>query len=181
MQASRGVYPLLLGSGVSRSAQIPTGREVIEVLCNRVASAEEADTEGAAIDWYRRTHGDDVDYSGLMEGLAKGTGDRRALLEPFFEPNAEERRQGIKVPTPAHRAIARLVAEGYIKVIVTTNFDRMLEIALSDAGIQAQVVTSPETLRGATPLNHGEVTIVKVHGDYKSPDLKNTVERARFL
>jgi hypothetical protein len=180
IQAGRGTYALLLGSGVSRAAQVPTGWEVVEDLCRLVALAEEADAGDNPIAWYRRTHEEDVDYSRLLGDLAKGTGDRRALLEPHFEPTDEERARVIKVPTRAHRAIAQLVADGYIKVIVTTNFDRLIETALIEAGIQPQVITSPETARSAIPLNHAPVTIVKLHGDYKSPDLKNTVEELGF-
>ena len=145
-------------------------------LCSRVAAAERADPGDDPIAWYRSTHGEDVDYSGLLAQLAPGSGDRQALLEPFFEPTEEERAQGVKLPTKAHRAIAKLVAEGYIKVIVTTNFDRLLELALYEAGVQPQVITSADTARGAVPLNHSQVTIVKLHGDYKSPDFRNTVE-----
>ena len=43
-----------------------------------------------------------------------------------------------KTPTPAHRAIASLVKAGYIRVIVTTNFDRLVEQALTDAGVPPQ-------------------------------------------
>jgi hypothetical protein len=176
MQAAPGVYALLLGSGVSRAAEVPTGWEVVGRLCRRVAAAEGANPGDDPIAWYRNTHEEDVDYSGLLEDLAKGTGDRQALLEPFFEPTEEERAQGVKLPTKAHRAIAQLVADGHVKVIVTTNFDRLLEMALSEAGVQPQVITSADTARGAVPLNHSQVTIIKVHGDYKSPDLRNTVE-----
>lgn len=36
------------------------------------------------------------------------------------------------MPTVAHKAIANLVKHGFIKVIVTTNFDRLLERALEE-------------------------------------------------
>jgi hypothetical protein len=67
------------------------------------------------------------------------------------------------------------VADGYLRVIVTTNFDRLLEMALVAAGVQPQVISSPAHAAGATPLAHSRCSIIKVHGDYLSPDLKNTV------
>jgi SIR2-like domain len=62
-----------------------------------------------------------------------------------------------------------------VQVIVTTNFDRLLEMALVAAGVQPQVISSPAHAAGATPLAHSRCSIIKVHGDYLSPDLKNTV------
>jgi hypothetical protein len=37
MQSNKGVYALLLGSGVSRAAQIPTGWEVVLDLVEKLA------------------------------------------------------------------------------------------------------------------------------------------------
>jgi NAD-dependent SIR2 family protein deacetylase len=42
----------------------------------------------------------------------------------------EDRQEGRKTPTAAHRAIAALVRSGYIRVLITTNFDRLLEESL---------------------------------------------------
>ncbi|MFJ2006715.1 hypothetical protein [Streptomyces chartreusis] len=41
----------------------------------------------------------------------------------------------IKRPTAAHRAITRPGKRGRVKVILTTNFGRMMERALQEAGI----------------------------------------------
>jgi hypothetical protein len=48
--------------------------------------------------------------------------ERQQLLRGYFEPTEEEAEQGIKSPTPAHKAIAELVSEGYVRVVLTTNF-----------------------------------------------------------
>ena len=37
-------------------------------------------------------------------------------------------------------------------------------------------MSSPEHAAGALPIVHSKCTIIKVHGDYLSPDLKNTVD-----
>ena len=69
-----------------------------------------------------------------------------------------------------------LVVEGLVSVIVTTNFDRLLERAIADAGIEPVVIATPDAARGAEPFAHSDITIVKVNGDYLSPNLKNTVD-----
>ena len=42
----------------------------------------------------------------------------------------EEHEKKQKLPTAAHHVVAAMVASGHFRVIVTTNFDRLLEQAL---------------------------------------------------
>ena len=149
LQRQPGIYALLLGSGLSRAASIPTGWEVTLDLVRRLAVAngdEPTDLEA----WYRERYDEEPDYSRILERIASTEAERRGLLEAYFEPTEEERAQGLKLPTKAHRAIARLVAKGYIRVILTTNFDRLLEQALQDEGIQPVVVASTDALKGTS-------------------------------
>lgn len=174
MQAAPGRFSLLLGSGLSNSAGIPTGWAVVSDLARRVAVASgESEELDDPISWYASRHGT-PDYSGLLEGLAPTPAQRRDLLASYFEPDAPERESGKKVPTSAHRAIAKLVARGTVKVIITTNFDRLLEQALQAEGIEPIVVATPSAAQGTVPLAHSRCTVVKVHGDYLDPDIKNT-------
>lgn len=120
-------------------------------------------------------HGDgELGYSTLLEQLAPLAAARQGLLEGFFEPNEEEREEGLKQPSKAHRAIAQLVKRGTIKVIVTTNFDRLMERALDEVGISPQIVSRPEAVNGMAPLAHSTATIIKLHGDYKDLGTRNT-------
>jgi hypothetical protein len=66
------------------------------------------------------------------------------------------------------------VAKGYVRVIVTTNFDRLIEQALSEAGVQASVISTPYAVQSALPLTHSPCTIIKIHGDYLDSRLRNT-------
>src|SRR4029079_4205680 len=84
--------------------------------------------------------------------------------------------EGKKLPTHAHAAIARLVRLGYIRVIITTNFDRLLEAALQAEAIAPVVIASADAAKGAPPFVHTPCTILKVHGDYLDSRLKNSVE-----
>jgi hypothetical protein len=122
-----GIYALLLGSGVSRAAQIPTGWEIIIDLTRQLARLEGA---GEIVDperWYRERFGEPPNYSRLLALVAPSATERQQLLKRYFEPSEDERANGVKSPTAAHRAIAGLVASGAIRVILTTNFDRLLE------------------------------------------------------
>jgi hypothetical protein len=175
VQAAPGTYALLVGSGISKSALVPSAYDVVIDLVRRTAIANGVDAGDDPAAWYVDAYGRDADYSDLLEDLAPSQADRRALLERYFVPTDDERVLGHKLPTAAHRSIAQLVADKFIRVVVTTNFDRLLETALTEAGVDAQVITSGGSAAGATVLNHAGATIVKVHGDYLSPDLRNTV------
>ncbi len=135
LQSSPGVYALLLGSGVSRAARIPTGWEVVLDLVRKLAGAQGADCEPDPAAWYEATYGVQPGYSQLLDALAKTPSERQQLLRTYFEPSDEERKEGAKAPTKAHRAIANLMASGQIRVVLTTNFDRLMERALEDVGV----------------------------------------------
>jgi hypothetical protein len=177
--SAQGVYALLLGSGVSRSSGVPTGWEIIEDLIRKLACLHGADTENAE-EWFRNRFGTSPDYSELLAQLAPSPAERAKLLQAYFEPNENERSEGRKLPTAAHRAIAELVSKGYIQVIITTNFDRLLEQALVDLAVQPSVITSPDAAQGALPLTHARCTLIKVNGDYLDPRFKNTREELRL-
>lgn len=176
MHDGKGIYALLLGSGVSRAAGIPTGWEVILDLIRKIAHLQGEDCEPDPVNWYQGKFGTYPDYSRLLEMLAGSPTERARLLRTYFDPNEEEREQGLKMPTEAHKAIAELVANGYVRVILTTNFDRLLEQALENMGVTPTVISTPDAAEGAVPLTHAPCTIIKVHGDYLDTRVKNTPE-----
>jgi hypothetical protein len=130
MQSNKGVYALLLGSGVSRSAGIPTGWEVTLDLIQKLAHMKGENCEPDPAKWYEEKFSEEADYSKLLKRITKTSAERTQLLRSYFEPTEVEHEQNLKTPTKAHTAIANLVAQGYIRVILTTNFDRLMERAL---------------------------------------------------
>ena len=171
---NKGVFALLLGSGISRAADILTGWEITLDLIRRVARAQGVDDQPDWAAWYREQTQEEPDYSTLLEGLASTPGERRSILHSYIEPTPEEQEQGKKIPTTGHLAIAELVRDGYVRVIVTTNFDRLLENALREADVESTVVASIDALAGAEPLSHSSCYVFKVHGDYKDARILNT-------
>lgn len=174
VQANPGVYAVLIGSGVSRSARIPTGWEITLDLVRKLAevAGENCGTDPAL--WYRGRYGKEPDYSDLLDAVAKTPAERQQLLRAYLEPSDEERAEGLKAPTTAHRAIASLAAKGYIRVIISTNFDRLMETALADVGLAPTVLSSPDQVHGAMPLIHTRCCVFKVHGDYLNTRIHNT-------
>lgn len=176
VHSNPGVYAVLLGSGVSRSASIPTGWEVVLDLVRKVAALEGADCGADPAAWYAGRFGEDPDYAKLLKVVGKRPAERQSLLRGYFEATDDERTAGLKQPTKAHRAIAALVQSGHVRVIVTTNFDRLMEQSLEAVGISPTVISTPDAADGAVPLAHARCTIIKVHGDYLDTRIKNTPE-----
>ncbi|MCK5745082.1 MAG: hypothetical protein KAH44_02665, partial [Oricola sp.] len=139
---NKGVFALLLGSGLSRAAGIPTGWEITLDLIRRVALAKGIDEQADWAKWHRDEFGSEPDYSALLEELAASSEERRSILQSYIEPTDEEREEGLKVPTPAHHAVADLVRDGHVRVIVTTNFDRLTENALRERDVEPTIVSS---------------------------------------
>ena len=174
MQSNPGVYAILLGSGVSRSAKIPTGWEITLDLVRKLATLYGEDCGADPEKWYLEKFGNDPSYSNILNQVAKTATERQQLLRPYWEPSDEERQEGSKQPTKAHRALAALASRGFVKVIITTNFDRLIELALRDEGVEPTVLSTVDQINGAVPLIHAPCCVFKVHGDYLDPGIRNT-------
>jgi hypothetical protein len=174
LHSNRGVYALLLGSGISRAAGIPTGWEITLELIRKVAAVQGEDCEPDPASWYATKAGVQPDYSDLLNLVAKTPAERQRLLRSYWEPSEDEREQGAKQPTKAHHAIAGLVRDGYVRVIITTNFDKLMELALQEAGVQPAVLSTVDHIAGAVPLVHAPCTVIKVHGDYLDTRMLNS-------
>ncbi|MFD0261084.1 SIR2 family protein [Kitasatospora indigofera] len=176
-----GVYALLLGSGISIASGVKTGWGIVVDLVAKVAAVREPGDPQAGVQaaadpekWWETTFGEPLGYSTLLEHAAPTPAARQALLDAYFVPTAGEETTD-KVPTAAHRAIARMVKRGSFRVILTTNFDRLMERALTEVGISAQVISHPDQIDAIKPLPHSQITIVKLHGDYDGLGQRNTV------
>ncbi|WP_265533867.1 hypothetical protein [Pseudomonas saponiphila] len=83
MYENKGVYAVLLGSGVSRSAGIPTGWEITMELVKRAGIASGAGEQEDWLSWYVGQTGQQPNYSSLLETLASTQTERRAIIQGF--------------------------------------------------------------------------------------------------
>ena len=174
MHANPRVYAVLAGSGVSRAAKIPTGWEITLDLVRKLAALHDEKCEPHPEQWFSKRFGNEPDYSDLLKELFGTPSERQQVLRDYIEPSSDEQDEGAKQPTAAHRAIAALAAKGFIRVIVTTNFDRLIEMGLEEAGVTPTVLTTPDEVQGALPLIHTDCCVVKLHGDYRDTRIRNT-------
>lgn len=170
----QGEYALLLGSGLSMAAGMPTGWDVVVSLARQLAAAHGAPNVPDPVRWYQRQYGRTAGYSRLIEEVAPEPAERARLLGQFFERSVADRHIGCKMPTPAHKAIARLVKLGLVRVILTRNFDKLIEEALTDIGITPHVIKHPSDTEGVRSLERTPCTVVKLHGDFTDVRMLNT-------
>ncbi|MGW7068855.1 SIR2 family protein [Streptomyces sp. NPDC054855] len=177
LRATPGAYAVLLGAGASVPSGIPHAWDVQQNLIERLAVAEGAAEIGDPHAWYQQRYGQPATYDGLLDALTTTAFERQALLRSYFEPDEQEREEGRKKPTAAHHAIARLVAAGLVRVVLTTNFDRLIETALREAGIEPTVVAHPDDAAGLAPLHTLNCLVMHLHGDYlNATSMLNTPE-----
>ena len=174
--SNKGVYALLLGSGISKPSGIPTGWDIIIDLIKKLAKLNKEKCLPTPKEWFKNKYHEDPDYSIILSKLVATPSERVNFLKQYLEPTQEERENNLKQPTVAHKAIARLVKKGYVKVIITTNFDRLIETALHEEGIEPTIIKHPNDIDGAIPLAHNNFTLIKINGDYLDSRFLNTKE-----
>jgi hypothetical protein len=138
---SPGVHAILVGSGLSRAAGIPTGWEITVDLIRRLAALDSVAEHDDWVQWYRDKYSEEPSYSEILGSLASTSAERRAILQSYIDPPEGE---DVRKPTKAHHTIAQLVASGAVRVVITTNFDRLVENALREAGVEPTVIASDD-------------------------------------
>lgn len=150
---------VLAGAGVSQTAGVATGQDLL-----RQAAAESGEDPGAdPVAWYVDAFGHFPNYFAIIQG---GPGDQATLPRHVFEGTA---------PTPAHRALADMAAHGLLGPFLTTNFDRLLEQALTEVGLTPRVARDLAAM-APEPQPAGPL-VVKLHGDYLDLGIRHTPSR----
>lgn len=173
MYASPGSYAFLLGAGMSVSAGQPSAWEILYGMIRQLIKSEggEPPSENEQLEqWWRKRMGKELHYGDVLNELEPTPASRQARLRKYFEPASTA-----LSPEGAHQKLAELCDQGFIKVILTTNFDPLIENTLTAKGVVNQSIT-PQTISGMTPIVHTKVTVIKIHGDYRSIEMKNTPE-----
>lgn len=168
MAVTPGGFAVLLGSGVSMEAGIPTGQRVFLDTVERLYRVQEgSDPPGPEElnEWVVAESLDELGYSGLLERVLPTEQGRRDYLVSFFKDRS---------PGPTHLALAELAREELIRVFITTNFDPLLERALEAAGVQVVMVSDAESLERAPARETVSCFVIKAHGDAGQINVRNT-------
>lgn len=180
-----------LGAGASAAAGVPTAGDMIWEFKQRlyvsqkgVSAATVADLSSPFVREKLQAHIDsngalpsrdaDDEYSRLFEVVYPSEADRRTFINTKLA--------GAK-PSYGHLAIASLAKAGLLRIIWTTNFDPLIADAcasvygntgsLTTADLNSPQLAEECIAEGRFPLE------TKLHGDFRSRQLKNTNEELR--
>jgi len=151
-----GTRPIavLAGSGVSQSAGIPTGQDLLA----SIARGHRDVPAGDLVAWYRNRTGTFPDYFGM------------AGADPAGDTLPRDRYERAQ-PGTAHRMIARLVRAGWAGPVLTTNLDPLIERALADAGSAVPTAFDLPSMAGA---DLDAPVVIKLHGDYQDISIRRS-------
>lgn len=165
-----------LGAGASCSAGAPSGAKVVHDLVLELfrelnsrdpANDDELNTWLACQTWYKPEN----QYSDVL---------REALPDRWQRREYFEGRLSNLKPSPGHRSLARVMGSAlgqkHLQVVLTTNFDWLVETALiEETNVFPAVYDQAHQLPGdigSLPMPR----VVKLHGDYFYDDIKNLEE-----
>ena len=129
--------------------------------------------------------------TGEILAAFKALRDERQLLTPDFQAQLMEEEIGSEyfgvwqsIDTdqagPVHIALAELASRGRIAALITTNFDRLLEIALAARGVAFEVFRDAdgfERLLARADDAHAPIPVIKIHGSID--DVSSLVDTLR--
>src|ERR1035437_10990846 len=99
--SNKGVYALILGSGISKASGIPTGWDIIIDLIKKLAKLNNDECLPDPEKWFKEKYGIEPDYSTILEKLVPTPSERVNYLKPYFEPTEDEIEQYLKEPSKA--------------------------------------------------------------------------------
>ena len=150
---------ILAGAGVSVGSGIPLAARVVRSLqeAHRRTNARLAALDPNGPGAYAKAM--ELAFTGVT-----ASSERRAFLDQLLSHH---------VPSECHHRIAQLTDAGYLRYVLTTNFDQFLETALFLNGSRAvHVHIYGETLSSKQRIPDA-LHIVKMHGDLLFEDLGN--------
>ncbi|BBH12894.1 SIR2 family protein [Chromobacterium haemolyticum] len=140
-----GRYALFLGAGCSYPT-VPVSNEIINLLKDKYGSQI-----GST-------------FHDVMESAFNNPSDRRSFFEELCAG---------KTPSKHHYQIAELADKGKIDTIYTTNFDRLIEIAMMSCCTKQPSLFLNDVEFGGEELRGKHPTLLKLHGDFMLPSIAN--------
>ncbi len=165
-------FNLLLGAGASKSSGVPLASEMIDEW-RKIAHEEQGAGKDftqwcSEQDWF----GKENEYSCVFEALYPDPPSRQKFIETKIKD---------AFPSWGYLYLASIVERGRFNVIFTTNFDDLVNDALTVFLGYNPVVCAADSQVSSINITTERAKIIKLHGDYLFQSLKNTVEELRQL
>ncbi|HEX8139136.1 MAG TPA: tetratricopeptide repeat protein [Pyrinomonadaceae bacterium] len=173
-QADRREFTLFLGAGASKSSGVPLASDMIAEWRKMVFEDRAMLPDVHFKSWCENQpwYDKDDEYSILFEMLFPNPRARQKYVEPKIEAG---------FPGWCYLYLANIVKSGYFNVIFTTNFDDLINDALTMYLGYNAMVCAADSLVENISITSDRAKIVKLHGDYLFQHLKNTPEELKQL
>lgn len=178
----KGHYSFLIGAGTSKPAGIPTGGDLIWEWKQERYIEEHDDVDGADdvveeeierwANSYEDDHADQNSYGFWFEEVHTTPGQRRHLIREKVEN---------KDPTFGNIVLASLMADQYVPLTLTPNFDDLVYDALYRFLEEKPLVINHDAVAAEFSLTKERPMIIKLHGDYLFQNLQNLEEETDKL
>ncbi len=178
-------FSLLLGAGCSITSDISSAEDCIWEWKKSIYKSNNSTTSGWVENHRNPKVQDTIQHWLDNQG---GYPERKSAEEYSFYakkcyPIEEHRRQYFqkissnKKPSIGYKSIPILAKQGILDSVWTTNLDELVVTACSGSGIQSIEITLDTVQRlNNRSQNKNELPIIKLHGDFKYGELKNTIE-----
>ncbi|TFD96308.1 hypothetical protein E2605_09045 [Dysgonomonas capnocytophagoides] len=179
------VFSLLLGAGCSINSDIPSAEDCIWEWKRDIYKTNNSSSL-SWVDNYKNHKTQEIIQNWLNnQGKypEKGSKEEYSFYAKECYRIDEHRRQYFqkicsgKKPSIGYKTIPLLAKTGMLDSVWTTNLDDLVVTACAGSGIQTIEITLDSVLRlNNRSQNRNELPVIKLHGDFKYGDLKNTDE-----
>jgi hypothetical protein len=176
-------FSLLLGAGCSITSDIPSADDCIWEWKRDIYKSNNPSVLGW-IDNYKNSRTQDIIQNWLNNQGSfpeRGSKEEYSFYAKKCYPIDEHRRQYFqkissgKKPSIGYKTIPILAKQGMLDSIWTTNLDELIVTACVGSGMQAIEIALDSVQRiNQRSQSRTELPVIKLHGDFKYGDLKNT-------
>jgi len=172
-------YSLLLGAGCSVSSNVRSASALVEQwrkeVFQRLRPGEAYGPE-EAVQYLSKHHAvwynPQREYSSLFEKNFDLPRQRRMFVEQEVAG---------KSPNLGYAYLVRLIEEGFVNTVFTTNFDDLINEAFFQFSSVRPIVCAHDSSVGSITVTSKRPKVVKLHGDYLFDDIKATVRETESL
>lgn len=170
---SKGAFTAWLGAGASIEAGVPTAREICDEIRREIAKFERPASE---VEWARAELAWDDPrrrYSTCLLRYAKTPVQRLRYFRRLIE--------GVQ-PSFSHHALCLLMNSEVLQgTCLTTNFDKLIEMAFAQQGFSECQSIRSEREAEFWRQEDGKCYVVKLHGDYETYNIQNTRDETIYV
>lgn len=160
----KACYALFLGAGASVESGAHTGKGIALAILRKLYGPK---SESSLEEVFKAEFKMSVSFENVLKALSTGKSQHRTMLLNFFKEMET---------SDGYKYLAALIKAGYLyPIVITTNFDPMLEKALEEdtfvkRPITVKTLTQEEITSPTIKTKRDEILIIKIHGDLSNPD-----------